>query len=183
MGGRNELLNNNKLIRYQAKSQKNSPSMNLAMQIVNKDIKIVNLNDQLFQDCVQDMYFLKVILLVIYGKKQQQIIVIKGVKQDLKDIILFLLYSVVQVTTNKDINKKKLKKIYRSLLNQDNSIHSFKLFQLISVGSGAYLTAKLIPQKFTYPSLFQSRFNDCFKQYLKVLYFLFSGIQVCLAYI
>lgn len=66
-------------------------------------------------------------------------------KLDLKDIILFFLYSVVQVTTNNNINNKMLIKISSILLNYDNSIHSFKLFQLISVGSGAYLTAKRIP--------------------------------------
>lgn len=66
-------------------------------------------------------------------------------KLDLNDIILFFLNSVVQVTTNNNINNKKLIKISSILLNYDNSIHSFKLFQLISVGSGAYLTAKRIP--------------------------------------
>lgn len=72
-------------------------------------------------------------------------IVIKGVKHDLNDIILFFLYSVVQVATNKNINNIKLINISSILLNYDNSIHSFKLFQFISVGSGAYLTAKRIP--------------------------------------
>ena len=72
-------------------------------------------------------------------------IVISGVKHDLKDIILFLLYSVVQVATNNEISKTKLIKISSILLNYDNSIHSFKLFQFISVGSGACLIAIRVP--------------------------------------